>query len=79
MRFNAEARPRLRELSVSGIRFRRYKAALRQAWRRLTEEDIERAGGSGIELARLIELRHGVARHLALDHIYQMQQMHLAR
>lgn len=78
MSYDNEPRPVICEKRISGIRFRRYKAALRMAWRRLTEEDIECAGISGHELARLIEQRHGVARHVALEHVLQMQQMHLA-
>lgn len=78
MSLTSEIRPVIREKRISGIRFRRYKSALRMAWRRLSEEDIECAGTSGHELARLIEQRHGVARHVALEHVLLMQQMHLA-
>ncbi|MBY0354840.1 MAG: hypothetical protein K2Q12_03820 [Rickettsiales bacterium] len=66
-----------RENSLSGIRFRRYSEALQKAWRRLTKEEIECAGTSGFELARLVELRHGIARHVALEHIQHMQEIHL--
>lgn len=77
MLFSSDDRLPIRETKISGIRFRRYKTALRMAWRRLSEEDIECAGASGQELARLIEQRHGVARHVAFEHIIQMQQQHL--
>jgi hypothetical protein len=71
-------RPALKTNPVTGIRFKRYKAALRMAWRRISEEEIERAGSNGRELASLIEQRHGVSRDIALQHIYQMQQTHLS-
>ena len=63
---------------MSGIRFKRYKGALRSVWRRLTEEDIENAGLSEDVLATIIQQRHGVAKEIARRHVSELQRLYLA-